>query len=130
MKTAASRLFWIVVLGLAVSGCVAVSPEVKLKEAPPTETGSGTAESYYHYIDGYLKELSGKLDKAGKIYSRAVEKNPKSPHLLTRYASILIRQGKLNKAEKLVRRAVILDPVNTHAYFLLGGINTAQGNGS
>ncbi|HJP14021.1 MAG TPA: tetratricopeptide repeat protein, partial [Nitrospinota bacterium] len=105
MKTAVSRFFWIIVLGSAVSGCVVASPEVKLKAAPLLETGSGTAESYYHYIDGYLKELSGKLDEAGKIYSRAMEKSPNSPDLLTRYASILIRQGKLNRAEKLVRRA-------------------------
>lgn len=110
MSRVFQRLAPALVLAGAVSACAAGGPDVKLKADLTSGMSSGTAESYYYYIDGFLHELGGRLDKAGKVYSRAVERDPNSPHLLTRLASILIRQGKLNQAEKLVRKAVALDP--------------------
>jgi tetratricopeptide (TPR) repeat protein len=114
------------VMATLLAACATPKTRVELEVDVPRKS-TGTAESYNYYIEGYLNELDGNLEEAGKIYSRSLEKDPNSPHLLTRLASILIRQGKLEMAEKLVRRAASLDPSNKHAHLLLGGIYTALG---
>ncbi len=92
---------------VGVSACAGSGPSVYLRSGL-SGLYEGTAESYFLYIEGYRKELAGKLDEAEKFFSRAVEKDPNSPFVLTRYASVLIRQGKLKPAEKTTSNPTIV----------------------
>src|SRR3989338_6594460 len=90
------------------AGCAAMEGQVELGAADPTGL-PGTAESYYHFILGYRDELNSRLDEAREKLSQAVQEDPKSSYLLTRLASLLVRQGNMNRAEELARPAVGLN---------------------
>ncbi|MBI2178797.1 MAG: tetratricopeptide repeat protein [Candidatus Tectomicrobia bacterium] len=109
------------------AGCAAVEGQVEIGAAEPASLPAGTAESYYHFILGYRDELNSRLDDARDKLSQAVQQDPKSSFLLTRLASLLVRQGNMNRAEELARRAVSLNGKETQAYLILGGIYTSRG---
>src|SRR3989338_9259980 len=126
MRKRTLRLAAACVVAVLGSGCAAVEVQVDLGPAEPSGQ-PGTAESYYHFILGYRDELNSRLDDARDKLSRAVQEDPKSAFLLTRLASLLVRQGNMSRAEGLARRAVELNAQETQAYLILGGIYTARG---
>ena len=108
------------------AGCAAMAGQGELGAAGPTRL-PGRAAASYHFILGYRDELNSRLDEAREKLSQAVQEDPKSSYLLTRLASLLVRQGNMNRAEELARRAVELNAQETQAYLILGGIYTARG---
>ena len=93
MRKAVPRLAPLIVLAALAWGCAETRQEVLLKPDVPGPV-LGTAESYQNYIEGYLRELNGNLRGASRIYAQALERDPESPHLLTRLASNKYHSGK------------------------------------
>ncbi|MDA1000538.1 MAG: tetratricopeptide repeat protein [bacterium] len=107
------KVLSVVVVSILAAGCAEDAPVVKLTPALRVKA-EGTAESYFHFIQGYHYEIAGQIQRAESEYAKGLEKDPYSPELLSRLASLKVRRG-------------LIEAGNRRANLLLGGIYRSQG---
>ncbi len=73
------------------------------------------------YIEWYdLLQCEGDLEAARKLLEKAETSIPDHPQILTRKASLLIRENKLDDARLLLLEITEKHPLNPHGHYLLG----------
>jgi tetratricopeptide (TPR) repeat protein len=65
---------------------------------------------------------AGQLERAGRLYRKALRRNPKNAAIWIQYGHVLKGLGELDRAEWAYRQAIVQQPTSSDAQFQLGHI--------
>ena len=88
-------------------------------EVSGTKKQTYSSEAYSNFLEGYIYEQGGELDKALPKYEEALHHDQDSLFLLSRVATLQGKLGHINDAIETMNRLIVLAPRPSFALMLL-----------